>query len=368
MSDTPKSSGSKETQNQDGLTYADAGVDIDAGNKLVDAIKPLIKSTHRSGVVGNIGGFGGLFDLKATGLKDPLLVAANDGVGTKLKLAIETGIHDTVGIDLTAMCVNDLIVQGAEPLFFLDYFACGKLENGVAENVIKGIAEGCNQAGCALIGGETAEMPGMYAEGEYDLAGFSVGAVERNELLPNPNLNAGDKIIALASNGVHSNGFSLVRKIVDHVGLNWNDPAPFANEQTIGEALLTPTRIYVKPILKALKEVGHIHALAHITGGGLIENIPRILSKDLSAEIDLSKITPPPVFGWLKQAGNVSETEMIRTFNCGVGMVLIVKPEKADEITNLLNENGETATIIGEIKNASADSEPFSTINELVFS
>jgi phosphoribosylformylglycinamidine cyclo-ligase len=368
MSDTPKSSGSKETQNQDGLTYADAGVDIDAGNKLVDAIKPLIKSTHRSGVVGNIGGFGGLFDLKATGLKDPLLVAANDGVGTKLKLAIETGIHDTVGIDLTAMCVNDLIVQGAEPLFFLDYFACGKLENGVAENVIKGIAEGCNQAGCALIGGETAEMPGMYAEGEYDLAGFSVGAVERNELLPNPNLNAGDKIIALASNGVHSNGFSLVRKIVDHVGLKWNDPAPFANEQTIGEALLTPTRIYVKPILKALKEIGHIHALAHITGGGLIENIPRILSKDLSAEIDLSKITPPPVFGWLKQAGNVSETEMIRTFNCGVGMVLIVKAEKAEEITNLLNENGETASLIGDIKNSSDNSEPFSTTNELVFS
>lgn len=368
MSDKPETSASTEPKNQTGLTYADAGVDIDAGNQLVDAIKPFIKSTHRSGVVGNIGGFGGLFDLKATGLKDPLLVAANDGVGTKLKLAIETGIHDTVGIDLTAMCVNDLIVQGAEPLFFLDYFACGKLENGVAENVIKGIAEGCNQAGCALIGGETAEMPGMYAEGEYDLAGFSVGAVERNELLPNPNLSASDKIIGLASNGVHSNGFSLVRKIIEHVGLKWDDKAPFNPETTIGEALLTPTRIYVKPILKALKEVGHIHALAHITGGGLIENIPRILSKGLNAEIDLSKITPPPVFGWLKQSGNVSETEMIRTFNCGVGMVLIVKAEKAEEITKLLNECGETATLIGEVKTATEESEPFSTLNELVFS
>ena len=368
MSDKPETSASTEPKNQTGLTYADAGVDIDAGNQLVDAIKPFIKSTHRSGVVGNIGGFGGLFDLKATGLKDPLLVAANDGVGTKLKLAIETGIHDTVGIDLTAMCVNDLIVQGAEPLFFLDYFACGKLENGVAENVIKGIAEGCNQAGCALIGGETAEMPGMYAEGEYDLAGFSVGAVERNELLPNPNLSASDKIIGLASNGVHSNGFSLVRKIIEHVGLKWDDKAPFNPETTIGEALLTPTRIYVKPILKALKEVGHIHALAHITGGGLIENIPRILSKGLNAEIDLSKITPPPVFGWLKQAGNVSETEMIRTFNCGVGMVLIVKAEKAEEITKLLNECGETATLIGEVKTATQRGEPFSTLNELVFS
>lgn len=367
MSDTPKSSSSNQNQAETSLTYADAGVDIDAGNQLVDAIKPFIKSTHRPGVVGNIGGFGGLFDLKATGLKDPLLVAANDGVGTKLKLAIETGIHDTVGIDLTAMCVNDLIVQGAEPLFFLDYFACGKLENGVAEAVIKGIADGCNQAGCALIGGETAEMPGMYATGEYDLAGFSVGAVERNELLPNPNLNAGDKIIALASNGVHSNGFSLVRKIIDHAGLNWNDKAPFAPEQTVGEALLTPTRIYVKPVLKALKEVGHIHALAHITGGGLIENIPRILSKGLSAHIDLSQITPPAVFGWLKQAGNVSEAEMIRTFNCGVGMVLIAKAEKANELITSLNDSGETATLIGEITNSAENEEQFSTINKLVF-
>lgn len=366
MSDTPTNP-DKNSQNQSGLTYADAGVDIDAGNQLVNAIKPFIKSTHRSGVVGNIGGFGGLFDLKATGMQDPLLVAANDGVGTKLKLAIDTGIHDTVGIDLTAMCVNDLIVQGAEPLFFLDYFACGKLENGVAESVIKGISDGCNQAGCALIGGETAEMPGMYATGEYDLAGFSVGAVERNQLLPNPNLAAGDAIIGLASNGVHSNGFSLVRKIVDHVGLNWNDPAPFAPEMSIGEALLTPTRIYVKPILSALNGIGHIHALAHITGGGLIENIPRILSKDLAAKIDLSKITPPAVFGWLKKAGNVSETEMIRTFNCGVGMVLIVKSEKSTEIINLLNESGETATLIGEVISCSQEEEQFQTINKLEF-
>lgn len=355
-----------ETETQKGLTYADAGVDIDAGNNLVNAIKPLIKSTHRPGVIGNIGGFGGLFDLKQTGMKDPLLVAANDGVGTKLKIAIETGIHDTVGIDLTAMCVNDLIVQGAEPMFFLDYFACGKLENGVAETVIASIAKGCTEAGCALIGGETAEMPGMYATGEYDLAGFSVGAVERDQLLPKSTIAPGNKIIGLASNGVHSNGFSLVRKIIEHAGLTWSDPAPFKTEapQSLGEALLTPTRIYVKPILKALREVGNINALAHITGGGLIENIPRILENGFGVKIDLAQITPPPVFGWLKNAGNVSEAEMIRTFNCGVGMVIICEADHTDALIKSLNENDETATQIGEIIKSDT---AFTTVNELSF-
>lgn len=353
-----------ESPNQQGLTYRDAGVDIDAGNKLVNAIKPLIKSTHRPGVLGNIGGFGGLFDLKQTGLKDPLLVAANDGVGTKLKIAIDTGIHHTVGIDLTAMCVNDLIVQGAEPLFFLDYFACGKLENGVAEAVIKGIAEGCAIAGCALIGGETAEMPGMYEEGDYDLAGFSVGAVERGALLPKSTISEGNQIIALASNGIHSNGFSLVRKIIEHANLTLDDKTPFESDKTIGETLLTPTHIYVRPILKALKEIGGINALAHITGGGLIENIPRVLSNGLSASVDLARITPSPVFGWLKQLGNISEAEMIRTFNCGVGMVVIAEAEKADQLISLFNGEGETATLIGEITKSDT---PFQSRNQLSF-
>lgn len=344
------------------LTYSDAGVDIDAGNKLVDAIKPLIKATKRPGVIGSIGGFGGLFDLKATQYQDPLIVAANDGVGTKLKLAFETGIHNTVGIDLTAMCVNDLIVQGAEPLFFLDYFACGKLEAGIAESVIASIAKGCEIAGCALIGGETAEMPGMYSDGEYDLAGFSVGAVERESLLPGPNIKPGNVIIGLASNGVHSNGFSLVRKVIEHNQLSLEQPAPFDKEFTLGQALLSPTRIYVRPLLKALREIGHIHALAHITGGGLIENIPRILSSGLSCTINLAALNPPAVFGWLQQAGNISETEMLRTFNLGTGMAIIAERERADELTALLNNEGEQATIIGEINEGTT---PFTTKNQL---
>lgn len=359
-----KSAVPSTTPGQKSLTYRDAGVDIDAGNQLVETIKPLIKATARPGVVGSIGGFGGLFDLKATGMKDPLLVAANDGVGTKLKLAIDTGIHNTVGIDLTAMCVNDLVVQGAEPLFFLDYFACGKLEPGVAESVIEGIAKGCQMAGCALIGGETAEMPGMYAPGEYDLAGFSVGAVERDELLPKSTIRPGNRIIGLASSGVHSNGFSLVRKLIETSGLTLESPAPFASGETMGQALLTPTRIYVKPLLTALRSLGGINALAHITGGGLIENIPRVLSPGLSANINLAALTPPPVFNWLKTTGNITEEEMLRTFNCGTGMILITEEEKTEALIDGLNKAGETATLIGEIKE---DSQPFTTSNQLHF-
>ena len=328
------------------LTYADAGVSIDAGNALVSAIGPLIAATRRPGADGAIGGFGGVFDLKATGYDDPLLVAANDGVGTKLKIAIETGRHATIGIDLVAMCVNDLIVQGAEPLFFLDYFATGKLNNGVAEQVIAGIAKGCEMAGCALTGGETAEMPGMYADGDYDLAGFSVGAVERGDLLP-ADVAEGDVLLALASDGVHSNGYSLVRRIVEHAGLDWASGAPF-QDGTLGQALLTPTRIYVKPVLKALA-AGGIHALAHITGGGLTENLPRVLPKHLSANIDLSAITPSPVFSWLKDAGAVEEAEMLRTFNCGTGMVLVVAADSADAITGILTAEGERVSAIGTV-------------------
>jgi len=356
--------GSHDTKDGKSLTYADAGVDIEKGNQLVEAIKPLIKATQRSGTVGNIGGFGGLFDLKATGFNDPLLVAANDGVGTKLKLAIDTGIHDTVGIDLTAMCVNDLIVQGAEPLFFLDYFACGTLKSGVAQDVIKGIASGCTTAGCALIGGETAEMPGMYADGDYDLAGFCVGAVERDQLLPKTDIEDGDKIIGLASDGVHSNGFSLVRKIIDHSGLKLTDPAPFQSDQSLGQALLTPTRIYVKPLLEVFKQTSDIKALAHITGGGLIENIPRVLPSGLGAKIDLANLTPPPVFAWLKQNGNVNETEMLRTFNCGVGMVAVCKQDAVEDIISQLNEKGEKANLIGDIVSSST---PFITENQVQF-
>lgn len=361
---SPDQNSTTGTQDEKGLTYQDAGVDIDAGNKLVENIKPLIKATSRAGVMGNIGGFGGLFDMKAIGMKDPLLVAANDGVGTKLKLAIDTSIHDTVGIDLTAMCVNDLVVQGAEPLFFLDYFACGKLETGVAEEVIKGIAEGCQQAGCALIGGETAEMPGMYAEGEYDLAGFSVGAVERDQLLPKASIAPGNHIIGLASSGVHSNGFSLVRKLIEKSGLDLDAIAPFEESKTLGKALLTPTRIYVKSLLTVLKTIGGINALAHITGGGLTENIPRVLADGLSAEIDLSTLSPAPVFNWLKTEGNITSEEMLRTFNCGVGMVLITEADKSEQLLVALNELGETANMIGHIKE---DSTPFRTKGELNF-
>ena len=331
--------------NKPPLSYRDAGVDIDAGNALVDAIKPLIAATRRPGADGSIGGFGGVFDIAATGYKDPLLVAANDGVGTKLKIAIDTGVHHTIGIDLVAMCVNDLIVQGAEPLFFLDYFATGKLDNGVAEQVIAGIAEGCQIAGCALTGGETAEMPGMYNEGDYDLAGFSVGAVERGDLLPK-GVAEGDVLLGLASSGVHSNGYSLVRRIVERSGLNWDDPSPFCNG-TLAKALIEPTRIYVKSTLAALGKHGGIKGLAHITGGGLTENLPRVLPKNLSADIDLSALSPLLVFGWLKTEGAVEEAEMLRTFNCGIGMVMIVAAEEVEAVSATLDEHGESVSRLG---------------------
>jgi phosphoribosylformylglycinamidine cyclo-ligase len=332
-----------------GLSYKQAGVDIDAGNALVEAIKPAVRSTRRPGADGEIGGFGGLFDLKAAGFIDPVLVAANDGVGTKLKIAIDTGSHATIGIDLVAMCVNDIIVQGAEPLFFLDYFATGRLEVESATAIVEGIAEGCRTAGCALIGGETAEMPGMYHDKDYDLAGFAVGAAERGTLLPRPDVGPGDVIIALASSGVHSNGFSLVRKIVEVSGIDWYLPAPFDPNRTLSGALLVPTRIYVKPLLSALKAGIGIKALAHITGGGFIDNIPRVLADDIAAHIDLSAISVPKVFGWLARVGGMSEREMLRTFNCGVGMIAIISAAEAETLVAHLEAQGETAAIIGRI-------------------
>jgi len=332
-----------------GLSYADAGVDIDAGNTLVDKIKPLVRSTRRPGADGEIGGFGGLFDLKAAGFNDPILVAANDGVGTKLKIAIESGKHDTVGIDLVAMCVNDLVVQGAEPLLFLDYFATGKLDPDQGASIVAGIAEGCRQAGCALIGGETAEMPGMYSDGDYDLAGFAVGAAERGTLLPTNDVVEGDVLLGLSSSGVHSNGFSLVRKIVEKTGLKWTDPAPFAPEKTLAEALLEPTRIYVKSILAAIRETHGIKALAHITGGGFPENIPRVLSKAYAAEIDLDTVDAPAVFSWLAAEGGVAQEEMLRTFNCGIGMVIVVASGQAAQVAAVLQKAGEHVTTLGRI-------------------
>ena len=340
---------------KNGLSYADAGVDIDAGNALVRRIKPFVKATARPGADSEIGGFGGLFDLKAAGFTDPILVAANDGVGTKLKIAIDSGAHATVGIDLVAMCVNDLVVQGAEPLLFLDYYACGALDVDVATDVVKGIAEGCRISGCALIGGETAEMPGMYGKGDYDLAGFAVGAAERGTLLPRGDIVEGDVLLALASSGVHSNGFSLVRKIVEHSGLDWSADAPFAPGMSLGEALMTPTRIYVKPLLAALKAGAGIKALAHITGGGLPENLPRVLPDHLGARIDLTAISVPPVFGWLAQAGGVAQSEMLRTFNCGVGMVVAVAAESADETIAILTAEGETVSRIGTLEPRTGD-------------
>ncbi len=334
---------------KNGLTYADAGVDIDAGNSMVDKIKPLVRSTRRPGADGEIGGFGGLFDLKAAGFKDPVLVAANDGVGTKLKIAIDADRHDTVGIDLVAMCVNDLVVQGAEPLFFLDYFATGKLNPEQGAAIVKGIAEGCLQSGCALIGGETAEMPGMYRDGDYDLAGFAVGAAERGQLLPAGDLEAGDVILGLGSSGVHSNGFSLVRRIVELSGLGWQDAAPFAADKTLGEALLTPTRIYVKSLLSAIRSTGAIKALAHITGGGFPDNIPRVLPETLAAEIDLSAIPVPAVFSWLAKTGGVEAHEMLRTFNCGVGMIVVVSADKAETVAQALKAEGETVVTLGHM-------------------
>jgi len=330
-----------------GLTYAQAGVDIDAGNAMVDQIKPLVRSTRRPGADAEIGGFGGLFDLKAAGFRDPILVAANDGVGTKVKIAIDTGIHDTIGIDLVAMCVNDIIVQGAEPLFFLDYFATGKLSPEVGVHIVKGIAEGCLQAGCALIGGETAEMPGLYAKGDYDLAGFAVGAAERGTLLPK-DVGVGDVLIGLPSSGVHSNGFSLVRRIVEHSGLSWDASAPFASGKTLAQALLEPTRIYVKSLLQVLKGGDGINALCHITGGGFPDNIPRVLPDGVGVRLDLGAIAAPPVFGWLAKTGGVAEAEMLRTFNCGIGMIVVARADKADAVMERLRQAGESPVRIGE--------------------
>ncbi len=335
-----------------GLTYRDAGVDIDEGNLLVEKIKPIVRSTRRPGADGEIGGFGGLFDLKAAGFIDPVLVAANDGVGTKLKLAIDADRHETVGIDLVAMCVNDLVVQGAEPLFFLDYFATGKLNSDQGAAIVGGIAEGCRQAGCALIGGETAEMPGMYRDGDYDLAGFAVGAAERANLLPSKDIAPGDVLLGLASSGVHSNGFSLVRRIVERSGLALDAVAPFDDTKTLGEALLTPTRIYVKSLLATIKETNGIKALAHITGGGFPDNIPRILPDDCSAEINLSAIKVPAVFSWLAATGGVARNEMLRTFNCGIGMIVVVAPENAEAVAASLTANGESVCTLGVLVSA----------------
>ncbi|WP_026352407.1 phosphoribosylformylglycinamidine cyclo-ligase [Yoonia vestfoldensis] len=329
-----------------GLTYADAGVDIDAGNTLVERIKPAAKRTARSGVMAGLGGFGALFDLRDAGYVDPILVAATDGVGTKLRIAIDTGHVDTIGIDLVAMCVNDLVCQGAEPLFFLDYFATGKLELDQATRIINGIAAGCEASGCALIGGETAEMPGMYHKGDFDLAGFAVGAMERGSDLPR-DVVAGDVLLGLASDGVHSNGYSLVRRIVELSGLGWDDAAPFA-DGSLGQALLTPTRLYVQPALAAVR-AGGVHALAHITGGGLTENLPRVLPDDLGAEIDLASWSLPPVFGWLVQTGSMAQAELLKTFNAGIGMVLVVDAARADVLTELLQGAGETVHRIGTV-------------------
>jgi phosphoribosylformylglycinamidine cyclo-ligase len=332
-----------------GLTYEQAGVNIAAGNALVKAIGPLAKSTRRPGADAELGGFGGFFDLKAAGYVDPLLVAANDGVGTKLKLAIETGKHDGVGIDLVAMCANDLVVQGAEPLFFLDYFATGKLDTAVAEQVITSIAEGCRQAGCALIGGETAEMPGMYAAGDYDLAGFCVGAVERGEALTGETIAPGDIILGLASSGVHSNGFSLVRRIVADNGWKLDRPARFDPEVLLGDALLEPTRIYVRALLPEVR-TARIKGLAHITGGGLLENIPRVLPDGTHAMVDADSWELPRLFAWLQAGGKIEPEELARTFNCGIGMVAIVAPEQAEAVTASLEAAGERVHAIGRIE------------------
>ncbi len=330
------------------LTYRDAGVDIEAGDALVEAIKPLARSTDRPGTMGGLGGFGALFDLKAAGFTDPVLISSTDGVGTKLRLAIESGRHGGVGTDLVAMVVNDLVVQGAEPLFFLDYFATGRLEVTEAREVIGGIAAGCRQAGCALIGGETAEMPGLYHGSDYDLAGFAVGAAERNALLPRRDVAAGDILLGLASSGVHSNGFSLVRKILSVGNLGLSAPSPFGGG-TVAEALLAPTRIYVKPVL-ALHRAGLVKAAAHITGGGLPGNLPRVLPEGVVAALDARAWTPPPVFGWLAKRGGVAAEEMLRVFNCGIGMVLVVAADRAAEAEAMLTEAGESVTRIGVLE------------------
>ncbi|AQS84579.1 MAG: phosphoribosylformylglycinamidine cyclo-ligase [Acetobacter aceti] len=343
-----------------GLTYREAGVDIEAGDALVEAIKPAAKATTRTGVMGGLGGFGALFDLKAAGFTDPVLVSCTDGVGTKLNLAIDSGLHDTVGIDLVAMCVNDLVVQGAEPLFFLDYFATGKLAVEDAARVVKGIAEGCRLSGCALVGGETAEMPGMYAAGHYDLAGFSVGAAERGKLLPGE-IRAGDALIGLVSSGVHSNGFSLVRRILSAAGLKLDDAAPFAPGQTLAQALMTPTKLYVSQVLDLHRE-GLLSGAAHITGGGLPGNLPRVLPNGVKAVID-GPWAPAPVFGWLAKAGNVATEEMLRVFNCGIGMVLITS--RPDLVMDRLSKMGETPVVLGQIE-AATDANAAPTLEMVV--
>jgi phosphoribosylformylglycinamidine cyclo-ligase len=343
------------TEKKRGLTYAQAGVDIDAGNRMVELIKPLVRATARPGADAEIGGFGGLFDLKRIGYRDPVLVAATDGVGTKLKVAIETGRHDTIGIDLVAMSVNDLVVQGAEPLFFLDYYACGKLEPEIGAAVVAGISIGCREAGCALIGGETAEMPGVYQGDDYDLAGFAVGAVERDAILPRSDIADGDIIVGLASSGIHSNGYSLARKVVEKTGLPWAAPAPFLPERSLGNAILTPTRIYVNACITAIRETKAVKGMAHITGGGFPDNIPRILPKGLGARIDLTQITVPPVFQWLAREGNIAQNEMLRTFNCGIGMTVVTAPGEVDALTKTFERSGETAVVLGTVTKETGD-------------
>ena len=348
------------TDKRCGLTYADAGVDIDAGNRMVELIKPLVRATARPGADAEIGGFGGLFDLRRTGFKDPVLVAATDGVGTKIKVAIETGRPDAIGIDLVAMSVNDLVVQGAEPLFFLDYFAYSKLDPEIGAKIVAGIAQGCRDAGCALIGGETAEMSDLYKPEDYDLAGFAVGAVERDGILPRPDVAPGDIVLGIASSGLHSNGFTLVRKIVAVSGLPWTAPAPFAPGQTLGEAILTPTRIYVKSCLAAIRQTQGVKALAHITGGGFTDNIPRALPKTLGVKIDLDHVPVLPVFRWLAEVGGVAVPEMLRTFNCGIGMIAIVPPAKADAVEAVLRQEGETVVRLGEVVPSADNSVSYS--------
>jgi phosphoribosylformylglycinamidine cyclo-ligase len=342
---------------KNGLTYRDAGVDIDRGDALVDRIAPFAKATRRAGTDAALGGFGGLFDLKATGFKDPILVASTDGVGTKLRIAIETGLFRGLGQDLVAMCVNDIVVQGAEPLFFLDYYASGKLEIDDAAVVIEGIARACKDSGCALIGGETAEMPGLYAKGDFDLAGFAVGAVERDGILPKTtDMQAGDDVIGVASSGVHSNGFSLVRRVVADVGLRYDAPAPFAPEMSLGEALLAPTELYVSGALPIVRS-GGVKGLAHITGGGITENLPRALPEGLNAEIDLGAWNPNPVFAWLSKSAGIEEREMLRTFNCGVGLVAITSPEHSAAVIDAFVSAGQKAFAIGKLVTGDGEAE-----------
>lgn len=339
-----------DTSHTKGLTYSDAGVSIDSGDALIDNIKPIAKSTRRPGADAALGGFGGAFDLKAAGYNDPVLVSGTDGVGTKLRIAIDTGHVKTVGIDLVAMCANDVLAQGAEPLFFLDYFATGKLDIESATDVISGIAEGCRQSNCALIGGETAEMPGMYEGKDFDLAGFVVGAVERGQMLPrHDDMQEGDHLIGIASSGPHSNGYSLIRKIVELSGLSWHDDAPFEKGTTLGEALLIPTKLYIKSVLPLMRS-GKVKGLAHITGGGLTDNTPRMLPDTLVADIDMHAWPRPEVFKWLQITGNVAEAELQRAFNCGIGMVLAVSPDDSNSILASLQKSGEQCWNIGSLK------------------